>query len=199
MKKVISLSVSDLRNIVRDPILVLSMLGPLVIAAGFKFALPVAAELVKKQFAFDISVYMDFIMGLLLMFTPMLIGILIGFIILEERDENLVTYYSVTPLGKTGYIIYRILNPFIISLVFSALIVIFTGPDSKVSLKMVPVVLMASLEAPMITLLLGAFAGNRVEGLAFSKAFGVLFFGPLIGYFVKSGWQILSGIFPIKE
>ena len=64
VKKVISLSVSDLRNIVRDPILVLSMLGPLVIAAGFKFALPVAAELVKKQFAFDISVYMDFIMGL---------------------------------------------------------------------------------------------------------------------------------------
>ncbi len=40
------------------------------------------------------------------------------------------------------------------------------------------------------------FAGNKVEGLALMKAFGILMLGPLAAYFVNSDWQLLLGILP---
>ena len=44
---------------------------------------------------------------------------------------------------------------------------------------------------------LGAFASNKVQGFALSKAVGVLLVPPLVAYFIDSPWQILFGLDPL--
>jgi len=56
--------------------------------------------------------------------------------------------------------------------------------------------LVAAPFAPIYALLLVAFAQNKVQGLALTKALGVIQWPPMIAYFVESGWQLALGIFP---
>jgi len=67
--------------------------------------------------------------------------------------------------------------------------------DYRVEL-LIPVLLLCALESPMMALFLAAFASNKVEGLAMTKAFGILFFAPVVGYFINSNWQYAAGIAP---
>jgi fluoroquinolone transport system permease protein len=116
--------------------------------------------------------------------------------ILDDRDERILSYLAVTPLSKTGYLFYRLLSPVILSF-FCALVGLWIIHLVPLNLgRMIPVFMLSALEAPMMGLFLGTFAANKVEGMALSKGLGVLFFAPIVGYFVKSPWQMIAGIFP---
>lgn len=62
--------------------------------------------------------------------------------------------------------------------------------------RLIPVGIIAALEAPLLALFLAAFANNKVEGLAIYKLTSLIFLAPFIGYFGKSGWVYLAGILP---
>ena len=59
-----------------------------------------------------------------------------------------------------------------------------------------PVILIASLEAPLMALVIAAFADNKVEGFAFSKGAGIFYFAPLAGYLLETNWRYLAGVLP---
>lgn len=52
-------------------------------------------------------------------------------------------------------------------------------------------------EAPLMLLFLGAFAGNKVEGIAISKGFGILLMTIVLDYFFRGNWRILLSISPL--
>ncbi|UMZ73043.1 hypothetical protein [Natranaerofaba carboxydovora] len=187
---------NDIKNITRDAILIMSILAPILFASAIRFVVPIIGELLREQYGFNLLEHYTFIIGFMIVLTPLMIGTLIGFLILDERDEDIITFYSVTPLLKSGYIYYRTFIPAVFNLVFTIILVYYTGVLEVSFLTLVPVVLMASLAVPMMALFLGAFAGNKVEGLALSKGVGIMFFGPVIGYLVGSWWNILAGILP---
>jgi fluoroquinolone transport system permease protein len=196
MRKMITLSLGDLKNIRRDGILILSLLGPVLLAPVLRFGLGPFTGFLQDLVGLDLSLHYPFIMSFLALLTPMMLGILAGFIILDERDENILTYYAITPLTKTGYLLYRILAPVVLGFGLTYLLLAFVGLTELNYLRLFPVIFMASLEAPMLALFLGAFAANKVEGLAVSKAMGITFMAPLAGYLVESNWQLLAGLFP---
>jgi fluoroquinolone transport system permease protein len=196
MRKIITLSLGDLKNIRRDGILMLSLLGPLLLAPLLRFGLVPFTGLLQELTGLDLSLHYPFIMSFLALLTPMLLGIMAGFLILDERDANILTYFAITPLTKTGYFYYRILAPVVLGFGMTYLLIAFVGLTELNYLKLFPVILMASLEAPMLALFLGSFAANKVEGLAYSKAMGITFMAPLAGYLVESKWHLLAGIFP---
>lgn len=197
MKKIIALSLGDLRNITRDVILMMSILGPLILALTIKFIMPWVQEVVLAQLSYNLSQDFAFIMSFLILMIPMMIGMLTGFMILEERDEDLLTYFSVTPLSKSGYLIYRLISPIVISLILTLVLLQMTSLIKIDLLQLLPVILLASLEAPIIALFMASFAQNKVEGLALGKISGILPFAALASaYFIKSNWQLLAGVFP---
>ena len=196
MKKLITLAIGDLRNILRDYILLLSMCGPLLLALFVRFAVPWLAELLQIKFGFDLMVHYPFIVSFMLLLTPMLIGMLMGFIILDERDQDVLTYLMVTPLSRAGYLTYRLISPMIISFILSFVTLGFATLEGLDYLTVAPVVVMSALEAPMMALFLVAFAQNKVEGLALGKAAGILFLAPIGGYMITSNWQMALGLFP---
>lgn len=196
MAIILTLVKGDIKNIKRDIILMAAIIGPIAMALLLRFAVPIASDLLLKQFGFKLTSYYPLIVGIALMLIPMLIGTMTGFLLLEDKDEKMLMYFSVTPLRKEGYLAYRILNPVILNMVLSLFLVYFSQLITINILKLVPVILMASTEAMLIALLLGAFGENRVDGLAMSKVQGVFFIVPVIDKLIYSKYNILFGVFP---
>jgi fluoroquinolone transport system permease protein len=196
MKKMLLLSLGDLRNISRDPMLMMVFIAPILMAIVMKIGLPLAAAAAWDRLAFDLTVHYPFILSLVILFVPMLVGTMVGFIILEDLDENLLAYFAVTPVSKAGYLFYRIITPVLLSFFLTLVMVWIIGLVPVNYLILIPVLLIASLEAPLFALFLGVFAANRIEGLALSKAFGILLLAPLAGYLIASPWQLAAGILP---
>ncbi len=105
-------------------------------------------------------------------------------------------FFSVTPLTRQGYFLYRIFLPFFLGALFSFFVSYFSNLETIPLWSLSPLILIAALEAPMITLFLGTFATNRVKGLAFSKGLGVMFAAPLAGYLIDSNWHFAAGFIP---
>lgn len=194
MKKVIALSLGDLRNIGRDLILSISLFAPLLLTALLRFVIPVVNQYLLLNFDFNLTPHYPFILSFTLLLTPLLVGTATGFLILEEKDENLLRYFTITPLSKDGYLSYRLLSPMVLSTLLSFVILYFTNLIKINHALTIPIVIMAALEAPLMALILGTFAENKVEGLAISKAMGLFFAAPAVGYFISASWRWMAGI-----
>lgn len=194
MKQFRTLALGELRNVLRDSLMLLMLLAPLMIALAFRFIFPFARGLLLP--GFDLAEHYGFIMSMLLVLTPMMCGALTGFLFLEERDEQILTYMSVTPLGKGGYLAYKLTFPVLLSIVYSLPLLWLAGLAPFSVWKVLPIALMAALEAPLMALFLAAFAENKVEGTAIYKLAGLVDVAPFVGYLVHSPLRYLAGVIP---
>lgn len=196
MKRLLALLKGDIKSVTRDPMLILSVVVPVIIGACIKLALPVISSILQERLAFDLTVHYAFIMSFILPVTPLMVGVLTGFILLDDRDENILTYIAVTPLPRSSYLLYRLITPVLMSVVMAYLLLLLASPVPINYLTITPVILLCALEAPMLALFLVGFAANKVEGLALSKGMGVFMLAPLAGYLIKSNLQLFLGIAP---
>ena len=196
MIKLLSLIRADTRSIFRDVILMLSLLGPLLIALVLRIGLPLATAYLQDVLDFDLTPFFPLILVFQLFLSAMIIGVLVGFIILDDRDENILVYLAVTPLSMSSYLVYRLLSPAVISFLIT-IIAVKIGDVTTLSIaQLLPVILLASLEAPMSSLFLASYASNKVEGLALSKILGILFVAPVVAVLVDSVWRFAAAILP---
>lgn len=196
MKRIFVLSMNDLKNIRRDPMLLVIILGPILLTFLFRFGLPALDNLVNSYLSFNLLGYKELIMGFIMLLVPFLVGILIGLLILDEKDENLIIYYAVTPLAKQGYLYYRLAVPVVLSFALSIFMWTFNGFIELNVLKLLPLAFLIALEAPLISLAMAVFASNKVEGLAIAKGGGVILTIPFIVYFVSSKWTWVGLVLP---
>lgn len=194
MTRVISLLGGDLRNIYRDPMMILMVVLPFIIAVTMRLFVPWITELAEGTV--DIAPYHRLILSVLPIMTPLVVGWLVGFLLLDDRDEAVLLVISVTPLGKRGFLFYRLAAPIILALpmTYAAVAVASLAPVD--ALRLLPVALMASLEAPIAALTLAAFASNKVEGLALAKGLSMASLAPLGVELLSSTWQIPLWILP---
>lgn len=194
MKKIIALSYNDLKNIIREPMLLLLMAGPFMMSVAVRWIIPFLEPYLITYI--DLKAYYPLIAGFMLIFIPMLLGILTGFLLLDERDDHVFMTLIVTPLAKSGYLAYRILLPTVISFLYTLLILPSIDLVRVDFITIVPIAFLTAFEAPLAALYLVVFAGNKVEGLALSKALGIFMIAPLVGYFMDSKLKLLAGIIP---
>jgi len=194
MRRYTTLAWGDLKSLSRDNFLILIYCIPVFIALLFRFAVPVAAGLVHEWV--DLTAHYAFIMSFLTFMTPSFVGMVMGFMLLDDRDEDILSYMAVTPLSRTGYLVYRIISPVLVSFFLMYIMLFIAGLTPVPVVRLIPVGIMAAMEAPILALFLAAFANNKVEGLAVYKLAGIIFLAPFVGYFVPSGWQYVAGIFP---
>jgi fluoroquinolone transport system permease protein len=129
---------------------------------------------------------------------PMLFGMVYGFILLDERDGGIISYLAITPLGKGGYMLIRMIMPVVLSIFMCVLYLELTGFHKFLSTLQISLIsLIVSLEAPMILLFLGAFAGNKVEGIALSKGIGIFMIPIIADYFLKGEWRWIMSVSPL--
>lgn len=192
-----ALALGDSRNVWRDPMLRWFALLPLVLGVVLRY---LAAPLLTR-----LSLWLDIdlvaattpLVGYIaLTIAPALAGMVIGFLLLDHRDEGTLAALAVTPLTVEGYLVYRLAAPMLVAFVATLLMFPLVGIAVTPTTAVMSALAVAPL-APLMALFLAAFARNKVQGFALMKAVGVVLWPPLAALFVAMPWQLLFGIFPV--
>lgn len=200
MSKTAALIKADILNIKRDPLIVILPVVPIIAAVFLKLLLPVIRNYLLNEFVytkgFDLAEYYQLIACFIAMMPAILYTMITGFMILDERDEHLIDLFSITPLGKKGYLSYRLLSPVLISFVLTLIVLLIFGNVSLPWYGYLFTMFISAQETPIIALIMGAFSANKIEGMAVAKGLGIIYIAPVAVYFVNSKLQYLAGIAP---
>lgn len=197
LRVVRSLGPIDAKNVGRDALLRWMAVLPLLLAATVRFVLPVMVERIEHGLGVEIMPYYAPPMGVaLLLTTPVLVGMVVGFLLLDQRDDRTLLALRVTPLPLGGYLAYRLAMPLVLSVVFTVVAFPLAGLMELNLGELLLAAGAAALLAPLLALALAAFAANKVQGFALVKGGGVLLIAPLIAYFVPLPWQLAFGLAP---
>ncbi len=182
----------DAANIRRDPLLRWMFVMPLMFGLMFRWVF----DLVEPWLAGFGTDFNPLISSLLVLIAPMLYGVVVGFLLLDQKDDRTLTALQVTPLTARGYLAYRITIPVVLSILITPA-ALALGGFSRIGLagQLLAGVAAAPL-GPMFALFLPAVAKNKVQGFALMKAAGVINWPPLIAWFVTSRWQWAFGVAP---
>jgi fluoroquinolone transport system permease protein len=192
LRRFATLFESDRRNVLRDPTLLFTVLFSAAPAlAGYFFRDGINA-LVETQFGFaDIFTYL---LPIFVTTPAFMVGWVTGFLFLEDRDDGPLLAVDVTPLGKRGFMSYRVAVTAAIAFALTVLGTALLLPERGVATAFVLCVLVA-MDAIGMALVLPALAHNKVEGLAVTKAVNILSFAPLLAL-LPVPWRYIGGFIP---
>jgi hypothetical protein len=194
MKRLSTLLVSEAKSTVRDEILLIITCVPIFLSLLVRFGEPPLRILLIEYV--DLSRHHLTILAVLASMTPIMFGWLIGFKLLDDRDEHTLSAIAVTPLTKQGYIIYRTVLVLALSAFLNTTLLPLTGLTGITLGRLIPISIMAAFEAPIMALVLAAFAGNKVEGLAVAKFMGIFSAVPVLPLYIDSPFVYIAGIIP---
>ena len=192
-----SLGPIDIRSIRRDSLVSWMIYIPIFLALLLRWGVPSLTARLMEQYDFDFAPYYPVLLAYFFIgMCPMIFGALIGFLLLDEKDDRTLTALQVTPLPLSGYILYRVTIP--ILLTFGLMFVLF--PLANLTPFDLRTVLLSAIAAapmaPMLALLFGSVAQNKVQGFALMKLTGFIFIAPVVAYFAPAGWELAFGIVP---
>jgi fluoroquinolone transport system permease protein len=192
-----SLGPIDVRNIGRDSLLRWMAFMPFLFALLFRTLVPWAREGILTELGFDLQPYYILLMSFgLIESSPVMFGVVIGFLLLDERDDQTIKALQVTPMTLNNYLSYRVLIPMFISVVLTLVTYPLAGMVPLAPGKVLLTAVLAAPLAPLYALFLVIIAKNKVQGFALMKASGSLMLLPIIAYFIPSNWQFAFGFMP---
>jgi len=186
---VLKLAVNDLRNIIRDRMFVFLFFAyPVMLILISRIIVHLIAPRIGDQFGLvkEFSVlFMFFTIAI-----PMIYSFLVAFLILDERDEHLLTVLRVMPISRNSYLIYRM---FFMSLFAFIVLLIFPPLSGLVDFSLssyqayIPVAILFALFTPFLALLVASFATNKVQAFAIFKIGGTVFMLPIFAFLLNLG------------
>lgn len=187
-----------IRQILKDNMLAAVCAATILTAFFIRFGVPAVEGLLcgyfqKATILADYYLLFDLLLALI---TPYMLCFASAMMMLTEYDENMADYLAVTPVGKRGYILSRLVFPaviaFIVSIVLMRCFSLTAWPFGMILL----VCMLACLASFTVALLLFAFSHNRVEGMALAKLSGLLMLGLFVPFFLLSDVQYLFSPLP---
>jgi fluoroquinolone transport system permease protein len=187
---------NDIRQILRDPIMAIMLVVPVFVIVLFKLMVLYLMPALIERTLFDANLYSDYIMAFVLVINSGTLGIVTGFMMLDERDGNIAELMSVTPLGRSGYLINRLMFASILSVVYCI------AACYVINLAVLPwysilfLALLSGLYSANIGLLIFSGADDKVKGLTFAKALNALVVFALADIVSLPWLTTLSWFFP---
>lgn len=182
-----------IKHISRDGMLLMVSIAPVLMIALIYWALP---EFIYPILPFNLKPYY-LIFDL---FSAITISYLFCFAssmaVLEELDDNVSPYLSVTPLGKVGYIVSRLLIPAVISILVTICIINIWSFTKLTTIDIVVISILMSLCSVIASMLVIVVAKNKVEGMAMSKLSGLVMIGLFVPFFLFDNTQYLFAFLP---
>jgi fluoroquinolone transport system permease protein len=187
----------DTLQVRRDPLLRWIMAVPLAMALAMRSLLPPLMQ--RLQSAVDIALepWYSPVMGVaLLMLVPQLVGMVIGFLLLEQREDGTLSALRVTPVPLRTYVAYRLTAPVLLSALMTLAALPLSGLDRLSAGELLLVTVVAAPLAALYALGLAAFAANRVQGIALIKVAGAVAMIPLFSLFISGPADVLFALVP---
>lgn len=197
MSVVRTLAGVDALQVRRDPLLRWVVAVPLLIAMAARAVLPVLLARLEARVNLPLVTWYDPIMGVaLLLLIPMLVGMVTGFLLLDQRDDRTLAALQVTPLPLRTYVAFRLAAPLVVSVAMTLLALPLAGVGAPAPLPLLVVTLAASPAAPLYAMVLAAFAANKVQGFALIKVVGAITTLPAFALFMAEPGSLLLAIVP---
>lgn len=182
---------SDLKNIIRDRSILMMLFLPLVFWMLLRFILPYCEEYFPVM-----QEYRAYFLSLFCLLSPVLLGFILSFLILEEKDQNLVPLFQVLPLSIHKFLVIRVSLILLFSFVSGLLLITTTGLIHISLWKAVALAFACSFTGPANAFIITAIARNKIEGVTFFKLLSLLILTPIAGLFISSWISLLFGIIP---
>lgn len=187
--------IADLRNWSRDPMLWIAALGPLALAVVIRFGAPLVTALAAPVFALE-PFYPE-IAGSLVLFGPAIYGFVVGMFVLEDREQGVLTAYRVSPISPRGYLLYRGVSAYVLSVIATLPALAVVGLVSIPSGVLLGAVAVGAMGGPTIALVFGTLASNTIEGIALSKLINLVVLAPVVAVAViPEPIQFVAGVLP---
>lgn len=200
----------ELKNITRDQLTLTMMIYPLIMVIFGAYLIP----LILEQFDPGAAILSASLIILIVLasLAPMLAGAILGFLLLDHKDENTLDSLRVTPVSLTHYLRFKAGYTYLLSVLSSVVILIgvktlsgeayaYAGVniwDDIMALDIVIFSLVSALFAPVFGLIIATLGANKIEGFAYLKSLGILILIPaLVTLDAMQGWaQYSLGIIP---
>lgn len=216
MKKYMSLLKYELKTILKDSLSLIMIIFPLLIIFIMGVILPgiLAKTTVSSSNATMNALLIGFVVAIAM--GGFVMGAMLGFSLVENKDENTLVNIAVTPLTVSGYTVFKIIYSSVfaffgnvvmlggLKLIASDKYIIEIGGNAIRLLDTISIPellvfsLVSALVVPMIAIVIGLVAKNKVEAFAVMKSFGLVVMLPglsLLNIF-HDGKQYILGIIP---
>lgn len=187
-----------IRQIFNDAMLFAVCLAPILAACFFHFGIPPIEQLLcdyfnKTSILTDYYLLFDLLLSVL---TPYMFCFASSMVMLTEYDENMASYMAITPVGKKGYLISRLVFPAIISFFVSVILMLWFSLTQWSLVMLLLSCFLTCILSIAVSLLLFSFSHNRVEGMAIAKLSGIIILGLPVPFFLLSKVQYLFSLLP---
>lgn len=182
----------EIKKWIRDPMMVFLLVYPIILAVFVRFGVPYAEE----QFNFSLAAYDHIIAATMMLLTAAITGGIIGFSILDDRDDKILYAIDVSPVSFNVFMGFRFAICFAltyISCILAILIADFEGIPLYAML-LIPVTI--SLFSSVSAMFVNFFASNKVEGFAMMKAGAMIVVFPIASLFFTDFKEFFFGFEP---
>lgn len=191
-KKVV---ISDLKNIFREPIILIMYMVPGLLLVVTKLFIHIGQPLLMTHLNFNFQDYYIYLMAMVLSLSSGMLGAATGFMMLDDRDAKIYELLEITPIGRKGYLINRMMIPLVLMFFYSLIAFLVVG--YKISL-MTALLLIFSSGLLMMTfaMILFFLSDDKVKGLTYAKGLNLILLGALVDLTENPLLINLSKIFP---
>ncbi len=186
----------DIKNIRRERLLLGLTVLMAVLVLLYRYGVPALTTALQVRLGFDLLPYYDLVMSMYVGTAAGTVGVVVGFLLLDERDDRTLTALLVTPLPVGSYLAYRITLPLALSFVLTIVTYPLVGIAPLPIVDLLVISGLASFAGPAAALFLATFAENKITGLALTKVINAVGSLPVLAYFVPAPWQWLAGLVP---
>lgn len=188
---------ADFRNVYRDPTLLAAAVAPLIFLIVNLLGVPFITSYIDARWGVDITLFHRIIVLFFVFIISMIYGMISAFIILDEKDEAIISFIHITPFSLSGYMLYRLGFAFLSSSFgVSILSITFLLKGDLSVFESFFLICIVPMESIFMALFIVSFAKNKVEGLALSKLVGIIPFSAIGAYLIVGNVKYLLAIFP---
>jgi len=180
----IKLAINDLRNTIRDHFLVFLLIAyPVMLILFSRILVHIIAPRIETMF--PLAANFPLILMFFIVIIPFIFSFIVSFLILDERDEHLLTVLRVMPISRNSYLLSRLFFMSIFAcitlLIFPPLSGLVEGIDFSY-IVYIPTAVLFALLTPFCALLVSSYAANKVQAFAIFKIGGTVFLLPIFAF-----------------
>jgi len=192
VRQLTALWANDLRNTLRDHTVGVLLVIPLV------FALALRLGLASAEAGFPLLAdHRGLVIALFCLLASAFPGLMLAFILLEERDEGLFPVFRTLPISPRRFLLARLALATLLSFLYPLIILVTVQAIAPLPGWRIPLLaLLCSLQAPLSVLVVLVLAGNKIEGLAVIKVLFPAILLPAAPFAVAVPWAHLLSVLP---
>ena len=186
----------DAASIRRDALLAWVPFAPLLFAVVVRFGWSPLRIWMDSRFGADPTPYEPLVMAFLLLLGPTIAGMVVGFLLLDERDEGVLRALLVSPVSLRRFLAYRLVLPIVLGLVLTWIAYPVAGLVPLPAGHVFVSALLAAMAGPIMALVLLRFAENKVAGFVVVKVANVVNLLPVAAFFLPGPVQWVAAALP---